>query len=545
VRWFAVILLLVCGCLAGCGGRGGPSVISEPESAPPDPFQDVTQRSGIDFRLQPAKRPMRILESVGSGCGMLDYDGDGDLDLLLVGSPRCALYRNTGDRRFEDVTQQAGLARSGTWITCAVADYDRDGDADLALAGYRSAALFRNSGNGTFREVAGPAGIGMKGWCNTAAFADFDRDGYPDLYLGAYVQFGPASRQYCLLHANQVRTSCRPLDYDPEKGHCFRNRGDGTFEDVTRRWGLDAAHGKNLGVAVADYDDDGWPDLYLANDEVPQDLFRNLQGRGFRNVAVETGTAFTGDGGLMGGMGVDWGDYDNDGWMDLVVGTFEDEPKALFRSRKGRSFEWDPGRARILGPSHPSVVFGSLLFDYDNDGHLDLIFASGHVFDNVTAIKPTSAYRQPVQLFRNRGGGVFAVVSSPTLAVPIVGRGLACGDYDQDGDLDLLVADSDGAARLLENVAARDRHWLLVQAVGSKSNRDALGARVTLRVGGTVRVDEVRSTRSYASACDPRVHFGLGKESRVDEVEVRWPSGAVTRLNDVPADRVLVVREGG
>lgn len=539
-----LIILLAAGCRqARTAGRA--SAASEPSASLP-PFQDVTVAAGIDFRLTPAKRPMRILESVGSGGGMCDFDGDGKLDVLVIGVPRCALYRNLGDGRFEDVTARAGLTEEATWIAGGVADYDRDGDVDLLLVGYRKTALMRNNGNGVFEDVTAGSGLDMGArWCNAVAFADFDRDGFADVFIGTYVKFGPNSKQYCRLHENGVLSSCRPLDYDPEQSELFRNRGDGTFEPVGKKWGLSAVNGKNLGAAVGDFNRDGWPDLYLANDEMPQDLLLNEGGKRFRNVGAEAGAAYLGDGRMMGGMGVDWGDIDNDGWLDIIVGTYENEAKALFRNLQGQSFEWATPASQLTGPTYPSVVFGTLFFDFDNDGARDVIFANGHVFDNVAEIKPNSTFRQPTQLFRNRGNGVFDPVHCPVLDEPIVGRGLATGDYDEDGDLDLLVVDADGPVRLLRNNAAAGRNWLSLRLIGTESNPDALGAQVTVTAGGNRYFDEVRTTRGYASFCDGRVHFGLGSTSHVDSIEIRWPSGKVTRRGNVAANQVLEVREPG
>jgi len=534
------LLGLAGGLLTGCQRPRAESAPGKPSG---DPFLDVTQAAGLSYRLTPARRPLRILESVGSGCGFLDYDRDGLLDLLLVGTPRCALYRNRGDGTFGDVTQNAGLGAEGPWIGCASGDYDNDGDPDLFITGYTRCVLYQNDGDGRFSNATAPAGIRMTPWSTAAAFADLDRDGLLDLYVGAYAKFGPGAKQYCTLHKNGIKTSCRPFDYDPILGQCYRNLGSGRFEDVTRRWGFDRAHGRNLGVAVADYNRDGWPDVYLANDEIEGDLFQNQKGRGFKNVGVETGTAYNSDGDRMGGMGVDWGDYDNDGWLDLLVGTYENEPKALFRNLKGEGFESVANPSQILKPTYKQVVWGSLLFDYDNDGWLDLLFVNGHVYDNVAEVLPGRAYRQPATLFRNQANGVYAPVSSPTLAVPIAGRGLACGDYDNDGDQDLLIVDMDGEARLLRNESPRDRHWLQVQVRGNRANRDGLGAVVSVVTDQGRQTTEVRTARSYASICDPRVQFGIGSAARAREVEVRWPGGGVTRRTDVPAGQVLTLAE--
>lgn len=488
---------------------------------------------------------MRLLESIGYGGGFLDFDNDGWLDVFLVGAPRCGLFRNKGGGVFEEVTAAAGLEASGSWIGCAMGDYDGDGFTDLFVTGYRKCALYRNQGDGAFTDVTTAVGLALTDrWYTAATFADFDRDGFPDLYVGAYCKFGPESRQYCVLHQNGVETGCRPIDYDAELGRCFRNVGGRVFEDVTRSWGLDKAHGKTLGAVAADYNRDGWPDLYLANDEMPGDLFRNVAGKGLVEVGVETGTAYSEGGKLMGGMGVDWGDVDNDGWLDLVVGTFESEAKPLFRNLEGRSFEFVSGRSGFLADTYPDVVFGTLLFDHDNDGLLDLLFVNGHTMDNIEAIRPTIPYRQPARLFRNEGNAAFRAVRSPTLAVPIAGRAAACGDFENNGKLGLLVVDMDGKVRLLKNAGNTAAHWLKIDARGTRSNREALGARVTVTAAGRRQTAEVASARSYLSACDRRVHFGLGSAAQAELVEIAWPSGAVTRLKNVAADQILQVTEG-
>lgn len=536
-------LLLMSGILGGCRPPAPPT--AHPAVARSnDPFQDVTEASGIRWVNQPTKRPMRLLESVGFGGGFVDYDGDGFLDVLLIGSPRCALYRNRHDGTFEDVTAKAGLTASGNWIGCAVGDYNNDGLADLYITGYQRSILYQNQADHRFTDVTAKAGVAMPGrWSTAATFADFDRDGLLDLYVGTYCQFGPNSRQYCVLHQNGVQTGCRPIDYEPEIGRCFRNQGNGVFRDITRDWGLEKAHGKTLGAAVADFNADGWPDLFLANDEMQGDLFRNEKGKRFTNVAVETGTAFGEQGKLMGGMGVDWGDYDNDGWMDLAVGTFESEAKVLFHSLKGQNFEFASATAGFLPETYADVVFGTLLFDSDNDGWLDLLFANGHTMDNIEQIRPTIPYRQPARLFKNQGGR-FQSTASPTLNVPIAGRGVACGDWANDGTLGLLLIDMDGKVRLLRNTGPREHHWLKVKTRGTMSNRDGLGARVTLKFGSEQRVAEVVTSRSYLSACDPRVHIGLGATDHVDRLEVRWPSGKISVRKDVPVDQVIEVVEG-
>lgn len=485
---------------------------------------------------------MRILEGFGSGCGFLDFDGDGHLDILLVGSPRCALYRNNGDGTFKDVTQEAGLGREGVWVGCATGDYDNDGDPDLFLSGYRICALYQNRGRGSFADVTAASGITPLPWSTAAVFADLDQDGVLDLYIGGYADFGPHTKQYCTLKGG-IQTSCRPFDYDPIPGRCYRGTGNGRFEDVTAKWGFNTAHGRTLGVAAADFNGDGRTDLYLANDEIEADLFQNSPDHRFKNVAVIRGTAYGPNSEVMGGMGVDWGDYDRDGWPDLLVGTYEGEPKPLFRNVKGRGFESVQLGPEMDAVARPWVVWGSLLLDYDNDGALDLMYVNGHVWDNVKQVQPESEYRQPAALFRGDGTGRFTAVQSETLSRPGAYRGLACGDYDNDGDLDLLIQDIDGSARLLRNDCTTGGHSVTVRLEGTGSNRDGYGASVTAVAGGLRQHAEVRTARGYISACDPRLQFGLGAAQQLDLLEIRWPSGKVTRKRHIPAGAQIVARE--
>jgi enediyne biosynthesis protein E4 len=539
--WLVVLSVAV---PAGCHSTLRPAATpGQPVHTSTDPFRDVTRDAGLTYRLEPARRPMRILESFGSGCAFLDADGDGRLDLLLVGTPRSALYRNQGSGRFSDVTQAAGLDQEGTWIGCAVGDYDNDGDPDLFLTGYQSCALYENLGKGTFRDVTASSGIRTNAWNTAAAFSDLDGDGLLDLYVGAYAEFGPHTKQYCALKGDGILTSCRPIDYDPVRGRGYRGLGNGQFADVTRAWGLDAAHGRTLGVAPGDFNRDGWTDLYLANDEIEADLFQNLGGRGFKNVSVSTGTAYGPNSEVMGGMGVDWGDYNRDGWPDLLVGTYEAEPKPLFRSLGGKAFEAVSSATQNAADAYSWVVWGSLLLDYDNDGWLDVLYVNGHVWDNVHQVQPNSAYRQPGALFRNQGGERFTPVISAALSRPGAYRGLACGDYDDDGDPDLLVQDIDGAARLLRNELALGANALRLQLEGTRANRDGYGAVVTITAGGVRRTAEARTARSYLSACEPRVSFGLGSATRAEHVEVRWPGGRVTRMRNVSTGSTVPARE--
>jgi enediyne biosynthesis protein E4 len=550
-------------------------------------FQDVAEASGIRFvQGHGGRSPLNIRETAGRGCALLDADGDGLLDLRLVGQPRCALYRNQGGQpgeapRYEEITAAAGLDLEGDWMGCAAGDYDNDGRVDLLLTGYRCAALFHNEG-ARFRDVSANLPLARDAWNTSAVFFDADGDGRLDLYVGAYVRFDRHTLQLCDFAG--VKAACPPTYYDPERGRLYHNLGNGRFADVTREAGLEASHGKTLGVAAADFDGDGRTDLYLANDGMPGDLFHNealgsrLSALGeskpvpsrapsaerralfFRNVGVESGTAFNAASREQAGMGVDWGDYDGDGRLDLVVTTFQYEPTSLYHNEGHGAFVEEAYPAGIGDATLARLGFGTKFFDADNDGDLDLIQANGHVQDNAGRIFAGVTYPQSTLLFENLGdrrwGGnpgadlplAFREVSAAAgaaLTQPIVGRGLAVGDVDNDGDQDVLIANLEGAPLLLLNQTPRSGHSLTVRLVGTTSPRDGTGARVTVRAGGRVQVREAGTGGSYLSAGDPRVHFGLGAAGVVDSITVRWPTGRVQTLHHVLADRELTLREAG
>lgn len=537
---------------AGC--RGGPpsgtpasSAAAGAPAASRLSFQDVARASGITFALGHGGRsPLNILETAGHGCAFLDVDGDGWLDVLLVGQPRCALYRNLGSRdgeppRFEEITAAAGLDRAGYWMGCAVGDFDNDGRPDLLLTGYRRAALFRNEG-GRFRDVSAAIPLPRHLWTTSAAFFDADGDGWLDLYIGAYVRFDRTTLQLCDFAG--VEAACPPTYYDAEVGRLYRNLRNGRFADVTRGAGLESSHGKTLGVAAADYDADGDTDLYLANDGMPGDLFRNEGGR-FVNVGHESGTAFNHASREQAGMGVDWGDYDGDGRLDLVVTTFQYEPTSLYRGEERGIFREEAFPAGIGDPTLSRLGFGARFFDADNDGDLDLIHANGHVQDNAGRLYPGVTYAQTTQLFENLGTGRFRDVSAAAgagLRQAIVGRGLATGDYDNDGDIDVLVANLAGGPLLLRNDTAASRH-LTVRLRGRQSPRDGTGARLLLRAGGRTQVREAGTGGSYLSASDPRVHFGLGEAEAIESLTVQWPSGRSQTLLRATTGASLTLEE--
>ena len=411
-----------------------------------------------------------------------------------MGQRRLALYHNNHDGTFTDATRQARLTAEGWWMGCAAGDWDGDGRVDLFVAGYRGCRMYHNRGDGRFEDVTAAAGVNPFGWASGAAFADVDRDGRLDLYVGRYARFDEHSVRFCTVEG--VKTACGPEMYDPQRGLFYHSEG-GRFQEATARFGLTDAHGKTWGVCFGDFDNDGWPDLYLANDEVPCDLYQNRRGR-FRNIGLESGTAFSRDGIRQGGMGADWGDYDNDGRLDLFVTTFFEQPKSLYHNEGGGRFAEVGDVTGIASVTVPYVAFGTRFFDYDNDGWLDLFIANGHVRDNPERIDPAVHFAQPMQLFHNEPGPdgksrtfrEIAAAAGPAFQRPIVGRTAAFGDYDNDGAVDILVVDAAGAPLLLHNEVGRRRHWLTVRVLGTNGRSDAVGARVSITAGGRHQIAE-------------------------------------------------------
>ena len=579
-RLFAASALTALAALSGChtspsaapspaapAPSAAPSSIAGASNASSPAFVDVAKDAGLNYAWKiEGKRPLTILQTIGNGCAFLDYDNDGNLDILLVG-PHPALFRGDGKGHFTDVTRETGLDKlSGRFLGCAVGDYDNDGYPDIYLSAFGGGVLLHNvtnrnglgpqGGHRAFVDVTQSAGLAPQPWGTSCTFTDFDGDGKLDLYIGNYVRFGPdVQPQLCDFHG--VLGSCGPRYYKPTFGVLYHNLGGGRFEDVTRAQGLDAPHvaGKALGVAAADYDQSGRPSLAVANDEMPGDLLRangKAVNTSYKNVALEAGVAFGAEGGVHGGMGLDWGDYDNDGKLDLCVATYQQEPKCLYHNMGEGLFNENSARLGLAEKTMPYIAFGVKFLDYDNDGFLDLMFANGHVSDNIADIDHSAAYRQPTQLFHNAAGGRFmdmGAQAGPAFRQPIVGRGLAVGDFDNDGKIDALVVDSEGAPLLLHNVTPSKNHWLLCRLVGTRSNRDGIGAMITVERQGGTGADNAKLLRhcatdgSYLSASDKRVHIGLGSATSAT-LTVRWPSGAVTTYKDIAADRVVTLTEG-
>ena len=525
-------------------------------------LNDVSAASGLDL-VNVSGGPAKdyIVDANGNGAALFDYDNDGDLDALLVngstrealargGDPMVALYRNDGTGRFADVTAASGFARTGWGMGACAADVDNDGFTDVYVTAFGPDVLYRNSGTGTFADVTKRAGLGDTRWSTSCAFNDYDHDGFVDLYVANYVKFdgkaipGRATTASCRFMATDV--FCGPNRLPGEADVLYRNNGDGTFTDVTARAGIADPGYYGFGVVFADLTADGWPDIYVANDSVPNLFFRNTGKGTFVEDGLLAGVAVSGDGRPQAGMGVDAGDYNGDGLPDLVVTNFSHDYNTLYENGPAGAFTDRSYAAGIAATAGPYLGWGVKLVDLDNDGRLDLFIANGHVYPDVDGRGLGTSYRQRKQVFLNEGrrfrdatmaigGGLLLEKSS---------RGAAFGDVDNDGDVDVLVVNMNERPTLLRNDTPRGNHWLTLRLVGGPSNRDGLGARVTVDAGGRKQVFEARSDGSYLSHSDTRVHAGLGAASRATRVEIKWPSGRTDVATNVAADRFYVAREG-
>jgi hypothetical protein len=547
MRWAAAALLL-----AGVA----PAV----ENDSPVQFTDVAKASGISFVHFKGTHPVpSILEEAGPGVCVADFDGDGFIDIYLPNgrdlaggdtAHRNALYRNNGDGTFTDVTEKAGVPGTGYGLGCVWGDYDNDGWPDLYVTQYGKNVLYHNNGNGTFTDVTAKARVDGTDFGTQfhtgATFFDYDKDGLLDLYAGGYVEFGPKSKQTCSIGYG-IEASCPPSAYPGSPDVLYHNNGDGTFTNVTKAAKIFQPKGKNLSVMAVDYDDDGWPDLFVANDGIEFYLYHNEHNGTFKEVAFNTGIALMPDGAAMAAMCISLADYDNDGNVDLYVSDFQDVPDHIFRS-DGKGFFEDIGaRAGIAAATRRVLSFGGGFFDYDNDGWLDLFIANGHVYQGVEKTRTDATYKQINSLFHSLRNGKFAEVTGAAgepFKIPHLGRGAAFADFDNDGYVDILVGNSGEAPLLLHNSGGTGHHFLSLKLVGTKSNRDATGARVKLTAGGLTQIREIAAGGSYLSNSDLRAHFGLGSENRADVIEISWPSGVKQVFRDVDADRFLVITEG-
>jgi len=536
-----------------------------PSQTPPRPsgaieYIDVTNEAGIRFKHNSGAFGKKYLpETIGAGGAFLDYDNDGWQDILLVNSMDWpenkkrksfpALYHNNKDRTFTDVTQQAGLGVEMYGLGVAVADYDNDGNDDIYITCVGPNRLFRNLGGGKFADVTAKAGVGDPGFSTSAAWFDFDNDGKLDLFVGNYVDWSVQTDQYCTLDQKN-KSYCTPQSYKGQSASLYKNRGNGTFENVTARAGVNDPAGKTLGVALLDYDDDGWLDLFVANDTEPNKLYRNNHNGTFTDNAVIAGVAFSEAGTARAGMGVDAADYDGSGKQSVVIGNFTNESIALYHNDGSGLFTDEAPASGIGKVSAQSLTFACFFFDYDLDGLLDIFAANGHVSDDISLVQPTVKYAQPPHLFRNKGKKKFEEVSAKlgrALNRAIVGRGAAYGDFDNDGDLDLLITTNNGPAHLLRNDNANQNDLLRVKTVGSRANRDGIGAKVAVKTSkGRSVFGMVRTGSSYCSQSELPLTFGLGKpeEGTTLTLEITWPGGQKETLANIKPNQYLVVLEG-
>ena len=518
-----------------------PAVSTDPV---PGRFVDVARQAGIDydFRMVVAK-PQNILQTIGTGCAFLDYNNDGNLDILIVGD-MTKLYQGDGHGHFTDVTHATGVDKvHGYFMGCAVGDIDNDGFDDIVLTGFNAFALLRNAGGKSFEDVTPSSGIKVNGWTSGAAFGDVDGDGKLDLFVGRYVDMPLNNVPYCI--QDKLVSSCGPKAFAPQFGSLYHNDG-GHFADVTKQWGVDKLAAKNLGAAFADFDGSGRQSLYVANDTQPANLFVN-NGHAFQDVAKTAGTAVKENGDPFSGMGVDWGDYDNDGRLDLMAMSYQGEEKRILHNEGSRFFSQQFTPLGFQAGCYMLVSFGSKWFDYDNDGWLDFVAANGHVDDSAQNRIKDTTFLQPTNLYHNEHGkhftNAFAALQGD-LRRPIEGRGLAVGDYENNGKMGVLIIDSNGRPELIENQTPSTGHWLDLALVGTKSNRDGYGAIITVTAGGQTQVRLCHADGSYFSSSDKRVHVGLGTSTTADKVDIRWPSGHVDTLTNVHADKVMTITEG-
>lgn len=522
-------------------------------------FVDVTQEAGIHWQHTDGRSGQKyFMETLGSGAAFFDYDADGDADLYFVNGaplpgyvaeevPTNCLYQNNGDGTFTDATEIAGVGDTGYGHGCAVGDYNNDGQLDLYVTNYGTNRLYRNNGDGTFTDVAEIAGVTEPRWSSSSAFADYDRDGHLDLYVVNYIVFDIDENPWCGLKEKRIRAYCEPDNFPAQSDTLFRNNGDGTFTDVTKSAGIYNTTGKGLGVVWGDYNNDGAPDIYVANDST-ENLFYHNNGDGtFEEVGFMIGVALSEDGAAENGMGTAFGDWNNDGWFDLTVTNYAQQTNTLYHNDADGFFTDTTATTKTAQVTYPYLGWATAFIDYDNDGYQDLFVANGHLHENLAELGQQGTYGQRNLLFRNNYDGTFAEVSEtlgPGMRLEDVSRGATFADYDLDGDIDIVVTNSNTAPRLLRNDGGNQKNWLQVRLIATKGPTDAIGARVSIKTGDFTQTREVRSGDGYLSQRDLTLHFGISDYAQVDSVEVRWQSGVRQRIKSVPANQVLSLKEG-
>ena len=560
------ILTFLAGCLvlSSCASPGGdPASASDAPESPvtvdrissPYLFSDMTEEAGITFTHFNSASAERLLpETMGSGVAVFDYDNDGWPDIYFVNgaplkrqsdaTPVQALWRNLGNGRFEDVTKSAGLDVGFFGMGAAVGDIENDGWLDLVVSGTDRVRVFRNQGDGRFREAAGELNLNCPGYGSSVAFLDYDRDGFLDVFVGRYVKWTPETDIPCSPDGVH-RTYCTPEVYPAIENCLFRNMGGRKFLNATKRSGLSRYPGKALGVVVLDINDDGWPDIAVANDTVGNLLLVNQMDGTFSDLGEDSGMAYSESGAARGGMGIDAGDIDRDGLVDIVIGNFSQEMVAFFRGMDSGFFIDDAAQVGIGIPTLMTLAFGTLVEDFDNDGWLDILIVNGHIEPNISQTRQSQAYQQPPQFFHNLGEGKFSAVPEDMVVREkklLVARGFASADFDGDGDLDFVLTQNGGAAHLLRN-ESHGNHWLRVKLEGTKSNRVGYGAKLRVVIGDTVMTRFLVSGRSYLSASEPILSVGLGDQGAVDRLEITWPSGEIQTVLAPAVDQVLKIQE--
>ncbi len=525
------------------------------------PFEEIAPaKSGIAWVHTSGKSAARYLpETTGPGCAFLDYDNDGWMDIYLVNSGKCdfyepnpplrnALYRNNRDGTFTDVTEKARVSGGGYGQGVAVGDYDGDGFPDLYVTQYGRSILYHNNGDGTFTDVTEKAGVAAPGWSSSAVWFDYDNDGRLDLFVCQFVEFSKSLNKSCGTGEEGKHGYCIPRLYKPMPSWLFHNNGDGTFTDVSKASGIANYLGKAWGVVATDLNNDGHLDLFVGNDTVPNFLFMNRSNGRFEDTATYAGVAYSSDGRARSGMGVDSADFNEDGWMDLFVANIDREMFAIYQNNHDETFDDQAGSTGIGAATRLMSGWGLKFFDYDNDGNLDLFLANGNPDDLIESLHSQVKYQEPLMLFHNTGKSFqnVSAQSGPVFTKPLSARGMAIGDFDNDGGIDVLVAVNDSAPVLLRNNAGNQNHWLGVKLVGKKSNPDAVGARITYQAADLKRSRTKVGGGSFLSSHDPRIVLGIGKRPKIDWLEIKWPrpSGAIERFTELPIDRYITIVEG-
>jgi hypothetical protein len=532
-----------------------------PGSPIPVRYTDVRESAKITFQQDSTQTEEKYyLETMGTGVGWIDYDQDGLMDLYFVQSAatdiykpprpiRSALCHNNGDGTFTDVTEKAGVGGEGHYGQgVAVGDFDNDGYPDLYVTGYGRAILYHNNGNGTFTDITAKSGVADEGgWSTSAGWFDYDKDGWLDLVVTNYIEWSSKNNLYCGERRPGYRSYCHPGNYKGQRIKLYHNNHDGTFTDVSDISGVGKPEAKGMGVVLADFNNDGWTDIAVANDSWPNFLFINKHNGTFEDVSLVSGLAASEDGRYEAGMGIDAADVDGDGWMDVYITHLDFELNRLYRNSQDGTFTDETYRSRIGNKAVLLSGVAAKFLDYDNDGWNDILQLNGAMLDNVSLYHGEVSYKEPLLMYRNLGQGEFDKVSDalgPDFMRPIVGRGLATADYDNDGDIDIVTNNRGDFPSLLRNDGGNANNWLTVQLIGTKSNRDGVGASLKLTSDGFGQLDQAKGGMSYMSASDPRIHFGLGKRAKIASLEITWPSGQVDRLTNVPVNQIITVKEG-